>query len=100
MPKARKSTRNSDAMDAEGHEEVRDVFVVFYRVVAVFLSSFLSLSVSFYALSLEEVNSSNSFNSIFNSTVARILTESLCLSLFLSLFVTLATTTTMSSWKR
>jgi uncharacterized protein YlaI len=29
MPKARKSTRNSDAMDAEGHEEVRDVFVVF-----------------------------------------------------------------------
>jgi len=28
MPKARKSTRNSDAMDAEGHEEVRDVFVV------------------------------------------------------------------------
>jgi len=29
MPKARKSTRNPDAMDAEGHEEVRDVFVVF-----------------------------------------------------------------------
>ena len=56
MPKARKSTRNSDAMDAEGHEEVRDVFVVFYRVVAVFLSSFLSLSVSFYALSSEEIS--------------------------------------------
>jgi hypothetical protein len=30
MPKARKSTRsNPDAMDAEGHEEVRDVCVVF-----------------------------------------------------------------------
>ena len=27
MPKARRSTRNSDAMDAEGHEEVRRVFV-------------------------------------------------------------------------
>jgi len=99
MPKARKSTRNSDAMDAEGHEEVRDVFVVF-TTSSRFLIFFSSLSVSFYALSLEEVNSSNSFNSIFNSTVARILTESLCLSLFLSLFVTLATTTTMSSWKR
>ena len=33
MPKARRSTRNSDAMDAEGHEEVRRVFV--FAVVVV-----------------------------------------------------------------
>ena len=109
MPKARKSTRNSDAMDAEGHEEVRDVFVVFTASSRFFIF-FLSLSVSFYALSSEEifppfcesVNSSNSINSIFNSTLARILTESLCLSLSLSLslFVMLATITTMNSWKR
>jgi hypothetical protein len=32
MPKARRSTRNSDAMDAEGHEEVR---VFLFAVVVV-----------------------------------------------------------------
>ena len=48
MPKARRSTRNSDAMDAEGHEEVRRVFVfavvvvVSSRVVVVHVLSLLA----------------------------------------------------------
>jgi hypothetical protein len=67
MPKARKSTRHSDAMDAEGHEEVREVFIVFTASSRFIF--FFSLSVSFFALSLEEisplrVNWSNSINSI------------------------------------
>jgi hypothetical protein len=45
MPKARKSTRNSDAMDAEGHEEVRDMVFAFNSSSRFIF--FVSLSVSF-----------------------------------------------------
>jgi len=45
MPKARKSTRNSDAMDAEGHEEVRDVFVVFTTSSRFFIFFFESVCI-------------------------------------------------------
>jgi len=45
MPKARKSSRNSDAMDAEGHEEVRDVFVVFPTSSRFFIFFFESVCI-------------------------------------------------------
>jgi polyadenylate-binding protein 2 len=47
MPKARRSTRNSDAMDAEGHEEVRRVFFVFASSSCTFCCLCVCLSFSF-----------------------------------------------------
>ena len=62
MPKARKSTRGnantSDAMDAEGHEEVSILFVCFCLLSYSFSSSF----VHFFTATSCRFNSSNSFN--------------------------------------
>jgi len=88
MPKARKSTRNPDAMDAEGHEEVRDVCVVFNASFAFFIF-FFSLSVSFtrrrrwkkFPLCESTRVQFNRFN--FNSTVC-VYSDRVSLSLSLS----------------
>ena len=69
MPKARKSTRHSDAMDAEGHEEVRDMFIVITtssRFIFFFSLYLLRAVVGRNFPFASQVNSSNSIN--FNST--------------------------------